>query len=118
MAAGMSALAVAEGGLSPPPRSEAIPAPAPAARTATTRTPPTAADIEALRQELQDEIENGSDPRKKPSPRPSSKNSSSKNVTPSSLAFTSEAAYLTLDPQPPDNPDGNDETLSDESFAL
>src|ERR1700681_4215552 len=40
MATGMLLVAVALGVLSPPPRSEATPAPAPAARTATRRTRP------------------------------------------------------------------------------
>ena len=42
MAGGIWAVAVADGALSPPPRSEAIPAPAPAASTATRRTSPPA----------------------------------------------------------------------------
>ena len=42
MAGGMLSVAVADGAASPPPRSEAIPAPAPAARTATRRISPAA----------------------------------------------------------------------------
>src|ERR1019366_6008873 len=40
MAAGMSSVAVTDGVASPPPRSDVMPAPAPAARTATRRTSP------------------------------------------------------------------------------
>src|SRR5579875_3220491 len=43
MAAGMLLVAVADGAVAPPPRIEAIPAPAPAARSATRRTRPPAA---------------------------------------------------------------------------
>ena len=42
MAAGMSSVAVTDGVASPPPRSDVMPAPAPAARTATRRTSPAA----------------------------------------------------------------------------
>ncbi len=77
-------------------------------------TPPTAADIEALRQELEDEIENGSDPRKKAIAHAFVKELVVEERDTIQPCFYIRGGIPDLDPQPPDTPDGNDETPSDE----
>ena len=77
-------------------------------------TPPNAADIEALRQELQDEIENGSDPRKKAIARAFVKELVVEQRDTIQPCFYIRGGLPELDLQTPDNPDGNDETPSDE----
>ena len=73
-----------------------------------------AADIEALRLELQDEIENGSDPRKKAIAQAFVKELVVEERDTVQPCFYVRGGLPDLDSQPPDSPDGNDETPFDE----